>query len=209
MFRIGKVFCKEGGQNFVELAITLPIMLLIFFGMVELGFAAHTYLVAVNAAREGARFGSRGVHVPVDEIAHVVETALVGNLDLDFDGLDANVAIIVSQIDIDEDGNYVIYDRGVRGDLFAQSAICEPSDLPCGSDELDLQEFINTNLRFNSTPGLCQETEGCSSDFVIVEVFHRYEAAILAGFTREIIPNPFQVNTRAIMRVLHRRAPSF
>ena len=199
---------QQLGQSFVEMALTLPIILLIFFGMIEVGFAAHSYLVITNASREGARFGSRGVHVPIDEITSVVETAMKSDFDLVFDGADANTTIIITQIDIDENGNYSIYATGVRGSLSVTSSICEPVDSPCDAHDLDLQDFIDANLSFNATEGLCNESGGCNSDFVVVEVFHMYESAVLSGFTMEIIPSPIPITGRAVMRVLHRRAPS-
>lgn len=208
MFRIADLKGRERGQNFVEIVIILPIIMLVFLGMIEIGWAAHAYVVVVNAAREGARFGSRGVHVSVEDIAYIVETAMKSNLELDFDGEDVNTTIIVTQIDIDEDGEYRIYDQGVRGDLPVSSAICEPSQAPCNAQALDLQEFIEANDNFNSLPGLCQDNEGCYGDFILVEVFHLHESAIFFGFTREFIPFPFPVNARTIMRILHRRAPT-
>jgi hypothetical protein len=198
---------SQHGQSFVEMAVTLPLILLVFLGMVEVGFAAHTYLVVVNASREGARFGSRGVHVSTDDIISVVETAIQSNFDLNFEGEDANATIIVSEIDIDANGDYQIYDQGVLGALSMTSTICEPTDLPCNPHDLNLQEFINTNHFFNSTEGLCNESGGCNSDFIVVEVTYMYESAVLSGFVREFIPSPFPVTGRAVMRVLHRRAP--
>ena len=197
------------GQSFVEIAVTLPIILLVFFGMVEVGFAAHSYLVITNASREGARFGSRGVHVPIDEITTVIETAMESSLNIVYDGGGANTTIIITQIDIDENGDYIVYDRGVRGSLAVTSSICEPADSPCNSHDLDLQDFIDANLSFNAAEGLCNERDGCNSDIIVVEVFHMYESGVLTGFAREFIPTPFPVVGRAVMRVLHRRAPSF
>ena len=206
-----KVKCKktrQSGQSFVEMAITLPLILLVFFGMVEVGFGAHSYLVVTNASREGARFGSRGVHVPIDDITAVVETAIENTLEVVYDGVDANTTIIITQIDIDENGDYTIFDQGVRGSLAVTSSICEPLDDPCDPHDLDLQEFIDSNVSFNATEGLCNERDGCNSDFVVVEVFHMFESAIVSGFARELIGSPFEVTGRAIMRVLSRRAPS-
>jgi hypothetical protein len=200
---------RQSGQSFVEIAVTLPLILLVFFGMVEVGFAAHAYLVVTNASREGARFGSRGVHVPIADITTVVETALENGLDVDYDGDDANTTIIITQIDIDENGNYIIYDQGVKGSLGVTSSLCEPHSAPCEEHELDLQEFIDANLDFNAADGLCNERDGCNSDFVLVEVIHIYESAVITGFAREFLPSPFPVRARAVMRVLHRRAPSY
>lgn len=207
MFRSSNSRDGERGQNFVEMALTLPIIMVLFFGMIEIGFAIHSYIVVANATREGARFGSRGVHVPLSDITSIVETGMSKSISVDLFGVDANTTIIVTQIDIDQDGSYVIYDRIIYGDLTVASAICEPKDQPCASGNLELQDFIDANLTFNAYPELCQVSAGCNGDFVVVEVFHLQDTAILTGFAREFIPYPFQINSSAVMRVLHYRAP--
>ena len=60
------------GQALVEFTLILPILLLLFAGLIELGFALYDYLQVVNAAREGARFGSKE---PEYEDEWVVEIA--------------------------------------------------------------------------------------------------------------------------------------
>lgn len=50
------------GQGLVELALVFPILLMFFVGLIEVGWALHSYLVLVNANREGARFAARGQH---------------------------------------------------------------------------------------------------------------------------------------------------
>ena len=51
---------EERGQSLVEMAIFLPVVILILVGIVEVSHALANYLVIVNAAREGARFGAAG-----------------------------------------------------------------------------------------------------------------------------------------------------
>jgi Flp pilus assembly protein TadG len=46
------------GQTLVEFAIILPLLLLIIFGVIDLGRAFYTSVVLSNAAREGARFAA-------------------------------------------------------------------------------------------------------------------------------------------------------
>jgi hypothetical protein len=50
----------ERGQSLVEIAIFLPVVLIILVGIVEVSHALTAYLVIANAAREGARFGVAG-----------------------------------------------------------------------------------------------------------------------------------------------------
>lgn len=49
---------KSRAQSLVEFAITLPILLLLFSGLVEFGFALNYYLSLLDATRESARYYS-------------------------------------------------------------------------------------------------------------------------------------------------------
>lgn len=51
---------NEQGQAVVEMALVLPVLLLILFGIVEFGRVFNAYLVVTQAAREGARLGAVG-----------------------------------------------------------------------------------------------------------------------------------------------------
>jgi hypothetical protein len=46
---------SDSGQALVEFIIVFPVLLLILFGIIEMGAAWRTYQVTTNAAREGAR----------------------------------------------------------------------------------------------------------------------------------------------------------
>jgi Flp pilus assembly protein TadG len=48
---------NERGQSVIEMALTLPLLLLIVFGIIDFGFMFQRYEVVTNAAREGARLG--------------------------------------------------------------------------------------------------------------------------------------------------------
>ncbi|MHB1043539.1 MAG: TadE family protein [Eubacteriales bacterium] len=50
------------GQALVELALVLPLLILMIMGIMEFGRIFHSYLLITNAAREGARLGV--VHEP-------------------------------------------------------------------------------------------------------------------------------------------------
>jgi Flp pilus assembly protein TadG len=50
----------ERGQSLVELALTLPVLLLLLVGVAELGNSLNAYITVVDAGRDGARLGSKG-----------------------------------------------------------------------------------------------------------------------------------------------------
>ncbi len=49
---------RQRGQSLVELTLVLPFLLLILFGIVDLGRVFNAYIVITNAAREGAFYAS-------------------------------------------------------------------------------------------------------------------------------------------------------
>jgi Flp pilus assembly protein TadG len=48
-------FRRQDGQAFVELAIVLPILVLLIFGITQFGLAFRNYIAITDAARVGAR----------------------------------------------------------------------------------------------------------------------------------------------------------
>jgi len=70
---------KASGQALVEFAFVVPILLVLFLGIVDFGRAYYAGVVAEQAAREGARLGmgaSPGTGIGVSEIQTQVRNAL-------------------------------------------------------------------------------------------------------------------------------------
>lgn len=63
------------GQAVLELALILPLLLLLLFGIVESGRLGNAYLVVTHAARHGARYGAVGASD--GEITERVKSAAV------------------------------------------------------------------------------------------------------------------------------------
>lgn len=61
------------GQELVEYALTLPVLLLLVLGIMEFGLAVFAYNSVANAAREGARVGAvmdgdiEALRVPIED----------------------------------------------------------------------------------------------------------------------------------------------
>lgn len=53
-----KISKLERGQSLVELAISLPVIILILLGTVDFGMAIFSYAIIRDAAQEGALYGS-------------------------------------------------------------------------------------------------------------------------------------------------------
>jgi len=50
---------RERGAALVELAIALPLLMVVLFGAIDFGRAFRTAMIVTNAARAGAQFGSQ------------------------------------------------------------------------------------------------------------------------------------------------------
>ncbi len=57
---INKIIRSKKGQSLIELTLITPLMLLLVFGVVEVGSVISTYLTLTHTTREGANLTSRG-----------------------------------------------------------------------------------------------------------------------------------------------------
>lgn len=53
-----KIDNQEKGQSLIELAVSLPVILLILLGTIDFGMALFSYSILRDAAQEGALYGS-------------------------------------------------------------------------------------------------------------------------------------------------------
>jgi len=92
----------EQGQALVEMALVLPLFLLLLFGVIEMGRVGYAYISVINAAREGGRVAAIG---GTDlEIKSSIENAATS--------LDSmNLSIIITPLEVDrESGQEVTVD---------------------------------------------------------------------------------------------------
>jgi hypothetical protein len=208
------------GQALVEMALILPILLLLFAGLIELGFSFYDYLIVVNAAREGARFGAKMPDYTVEEIVEVTNKATQPVL-TDFtlkdewgeDVLDAEgrlitnperASVIVSRLTApvpvgNDDYTYYI-DEGYPSAV--GKAALAPADqvIPIHSSRV-------TQGRVDS---IAQEVEAAlqgatfeeDAQFVIVEVVYDHPQVIRLFKIGEIIPDPIPLSSLTLMRVI-------
>ena len=68
----------EGGQSLIEFALVLPLLLLIAFGLIELGRAYYQYNTLSKAIRDGARYLSSSAYNS-GNISNAQNVAVYGN----------------------------------------------------------------------------------------------------------------------------------
>lgn len=185
------------------MAIILPLLVFLFLAMIEVGLWAQSWLTVANAAREGARFASRGFHVSASDIADIATVVMSGSLDVELLGANANTRIIVTQVDIEADGSYVIHGVYTLGDLPVTSAVCLES--PCADGQIDLYGARVANAAFNTEPLLCREATGCRADIIVVEAFYNYSVMTPVPIITDYISGKILLSGRSAMRMLYRR----
>jgi hypothetical protein len=97
---------REKGQSLVETALILPLLLLMFIGVLEVGWALRGYLTLLNVSREAARFTARGRYVDFSDedramvgygfVLSQTERSLAGQMDVHFTGPEANATLIIT-----------------------------------------------------------------------------------------------------------------
>ena len=65
---------KLKGQSMVEFAFSLPFLLIIFLGILEMGLVFATYLAVVSAAHEGAMFAAMNPQLADSRCGNVPQT---------------------------------------------------------------------------------------------------------------------------------------
>jgi hypothetical protein len=184
----------QRGQGLVELALALPALLVIFLGLVELGFLLRAHLVVVNANREAARFASRGTYSN-EQIVQRALTSFAGQLPAVAEGVDANTEIIVTRFHIPPEkskgGTY--YPPYVFGDLGEESKLDLDATVARLKDEND--KFNDDLIAAES------DAQRTTQDVVYIEIFYYHYEVIRAPIVEWVFPDPMVVYVRTAMRV--------
>lgn len=100
------------GAGAIEFALTMPILLLIAFGIAEMGVMLHHSQIISRAARDGGRVGAgviEGLNPTGDEIeavaiANASAALAAGGIDCRIDGVDGTSQCPVSATWFEQDG---------------------------------------------------------------------------------------------------------
>jgi hypothetical protein len=182
-------------QSLMELAIILPVLLILLSGVVEFGNLLNLYINLVDGAREGARAGSLA-----DPFVRDTSTFAI----------DENFFV---QIDELVEGKV---DSG--GNRLSKGAI-DPVELNPATDDVVISFFSISGasvLRFPYAGGWSRWSHKTSAfsdsqvhdrlvsgapdtGIVLVEVFYSYSQILKMPFFTTFVPDPIQVHTYAFM----------
>ena len=185
---------KQRGQGLVELALALPALLIIFLGLIELGFLLRAHLVVVNANREAARFASRGTFTD-EQIVDRALTSFAYQLPVVTDGPNANTEVIVTRFFISDKKSVAgTYNPPyIKGDLGEASQI----DLDATAARLKAEnDDFNDDLIASQSDAV-----RTSQDVIYVEIFYYHYEVMHAPIVEWVFPDPMVVYVRTAMRV--------
>ena len=202
------------GQSLVELALTLPVLLIMLLGLVEVGFALRAYLVLTNVSRETARLASRGLYQP-DQIFNYATWFFGNQLPVRYAGQpDPNAEVIITYYYIpnsDEPEKQAgcptcdppvakgcptcaTYSITTTGSLTAPSRIDVPTHL---------QEMRDQNALYNIEQGKKQvEMAPVDHNIAIIELFYYHKQVLMdAPVISWIFPDTMVLYSRSVMRI--------
>jgi hypothetical protein len=216
--KIWRKIRRSEGQSLVELAISLPLLLVMFAGLVEVGAALRNYMVVVNSNREGTRFAARGRWLDSAEDVKQIYYRLIASAGVDQRGEDlvpflrpsdvgdlpANTAIAVTYIAVPPQFD------GVGAHDPQPAVINGPwitGTLPSGATPVDAAGMAEAarqnNEEFNQQYFVDQGLLDIPSEdnFIIVEVWYTHNQLLKLPFFTELLPETFTLYAQSTMRV--------
>ena len=89
------IHSDEQGQSLAEVALIVPLLLLLLVGVADFGRAFYSYIAITNAAREGARHGTRFPSPLLEGSVAAIKEVVKGEL------VEQGIAIADDMIDVD------------------------------------------------------------------------------------------------------------
>lgn len=188
---------ESRAQSLVEFTITLPILLLLFSGLVEFGFALNYYLSLLDATREAARYYSN--FDPFDPTTGAdVMTFYSGAAEEAYANLDPTVRPGNSGYQ----GRRIVLDAtadDVLVTVFGWSATDGLTRYPTtGTYRL----FNNSTSRFTDTmieDQILTITDAPNAGLLLVEVHYNYHQVLALPWLTPFVPNPLLLRAYTIM----------
>lgn len=196
-------------QSLVEFGITLPILILLFTGMIEFGFMLNAYLSVQDAVRSTAR-----------RFSTINPFDASGNIDMSFYSGAAEYAIDLLALAGDPDSRQIVLENGRDNILISLIAVevdesTDPDEI-AAIDRLDIggdyyKQFGGTNPPSLYTDVAIEDfmtrddSEPSDAGLVIVEIYYGYEGTLNLPWTTPFFSpdNPSMMYVSAVMPTIY------
>jgi len=134
---------RENGAALTEMALLLPILILLVIGVFELGGAFKDYLMVSNAVRDGTRILSATGTQPTSDCVAVVRAVESMSAATNLDDL-----ALIEIFEADDDGDPI--DSTINEYRYSSGdpAICTSTAPNCGSYDCSIQQLPTTRSAF-------------------------------------------------------------
>ena len=179
------------GQSLLEFALALPVLLILFLGLIELALVLRAQLVLTNANREAARYASHGAFTD-EQVAERTKISFANQLPVELSGPEANTGIIITRFHIPTGAADPDYDSPyITGTLTYTTGSGEVRETPSKLEpESYAQELKAKNTGFFTT-----------NDVVIVETYYHHYQVLHAPLIEWVFPEPIALYMRTTMRI--------
>ena len=181
-------------QSLVEFAITLPVLLLLFSGLVEFGFALNYYLSLLDATREAARYYSNFdpfLEDGSDNMAFYRGAAEEAYANLDPTQRPGNEAY---------QGRIIALDRTTDDVLVSVFAWSDADGLVRYPGGGTFQLFGHGTSKFTNAMIEDEIASGSpNAGLLLVEVHYNYHQVLALPFLSPFVPNPLLMRAYTIM----------
>ncbi|MBC8333207.1 MAG: pilus assembly protein [Anaerolineae bacterium] len=208
----------DSGQSFIELALVIPLLLMLIAGLVEVGFFIHSYLTLLDLTREAARFASLRDPFTLNAASGTLPDAACADapllhyyfdtaciiLDTSFNPfvpLDTNLDDIAISV-LTVSGNIV--SNRWPADSDGVWSLSTASDGWGGSESWTKDcdgAVINTTPYFTNTEvqSMFQTGAPTNKGIVIVEVYYCYHHVLNLPILSDYVDNPLRMHAYSIM----------
>jgi hypothetical protein len=187
---------KTRAQSLVEFAITLPVLILLFSGLVEFGFALNFYLSLLDATRETARIYSNGDPLADDgtDIMSFYSDAATRVLYI-LDPQLENGAYIGRRIELDasQDDIMVTAFSWSEDDAGTVTVVRYPTAGTYAMNNHETSRFTNEMIAERFAPG------SPNAGILVVEVYYNYSQRLAIPYLAEFLPNPLPMRAYTVM----------
>ena len=188
---------KTRAQSLVEFAITLPVLLLLFSGLVEFGFALNFYLSLLDATREAARFASNW-----DPFTRDVDNNITGD-DMTFYGnaIQKTLYYLDPQAeDINYRGRRIVLDPASDDILVTVFSWNDATGVQRYPGSGTQSYYHHYTSRFSDADIASRFEAGSpNAGLVLVEVHYNYRRRLLIGYLAPFVPDPLLMRAYTIM----------
>ena len=181
---------RRVGQSLVETALLFPVLLIIFSGLIEIGFWLSSYLSVVDAARNAARFSSDGFYQMRDADSNCATTR-------DF----FRQAACAVLIELAQERPKVQLDPSEDDIVISAVSVLKGSGVTARFPNANGWSYYGnfTSLVSNSDINAMLDLHAPNAGMVIVEVFYHYHQHLKLPWIEVFLPDPILVYGYAVM----------